>query len=104
MDYRDATMMQRTSREFYEELVPKVLIDFQHTNVPKAMQSSFLLSPPRPLLETVTISHIACIGNDRIIVSFNGLQTKIFNHTAPKTRPFKENNWEVVVHLTEVDG
>ena len=68
------------------------------------MQSNFLLSQPRPLLEAVTISHIACISNDRIIVTINSLQTKVFNHIAPRTRPFKENNWEEVAHLTEVDG
>ena len=73
-------------------------------NVPKSTQGNFLLSPPRPLLETVSISHIACIGNDRILVTMNGLNTKIFTHTPPRTRPFKENNWDLVVHLKEIDG
>ena len=35
MDEDNVTLMQGVARMFYEEIAPKVLINWQHTNVPK---------------------------------------------------------------------
>lgn len=89
---------------FYEEYVPKILQNYQHGNVPKDTRAFYLFSEPEPLIKTVSISHIAMIGDDRILICINGLQTKIYNHTPPRARPFKSDNWEELVQLEELNG
>ena len=73
MSVEDLTRLQGVALMFYEEYVPKILQNYQHGNVPKETRAFYLFSEPEPLIKTVSISHIAMIGDDRILICINGL-------------------------------
>lgn len=99
----DNTIWQGVAKKFYYDFVPKHLERKTSNSIPRGIRDKYLFSEPKQLMKTVTITHILALGNERILVSFNGMKTCIYNHASNFKFPFRKNNWHEMVHLKEID-
>ena len=52
----------------------------------------------------MTITHILCMSESRILVSTDGIKTCIYEHLPPMKQPFKKDNWRMIHQMKEIEN